>query len=181
MLEREHGPLGGDPVAFRAALAQLPGEAPRPQAVAAVVAMPLVLPPTVLGFYLLLAFGPHGPGGVIASLAGAYTSIVASSTSVSKNVMPRVAATLDVAQISEICGIDSPDTFIRPIYAGNALATVKSADAVKVLTVRTTAFDPVGTQAAAPIDAPTSRCSWSSAAPTKRQPMPQPTTTQDAR
>ena len=57
--------------------------------------------------------------------------------------MPRVAALLDVAQISEITGVEGPDTFVRPIYAGNALATVKSADAVKVITVRTTAFDAV--------------------------------------
>ncbi|MDO9244802.1 MAG: FAD-binding protein, partial [Rhodocyclaceae bacterium] len=66
------------------------------------------------------------------------------ATTFGKNLLPRVAALLDVAQISEICGIESPDTFIRPIYAGKALATVKSADAVKVITVRTTAFDAVG-------------------------------------
>jgi electron transfer flavoprotein alpha subunit len=77
---------------------------------------------------------------VIANASG-YTHILAPATTFGKNLLPRVAALLDVAQISEICGVESPDTFIRPIYAGNALATVKSADAVKVITVRTTAFD----------------------------------------
>jgi electron transfer flavoprotein alpha subunit len=73
--------------------------------------------------------------------AGGYTHILAPATTFGKNLLPRVAALLDVAQISEICGVESPDIFVRPIYAGNALATVKSADAVKVITVRTTAFD----------------------------------------
>jgi electron transfer flavoprotein alpha subunit len=73
-----------------------------------------------------------------------YTHILAPATTFGKNLLPRVAALLDVAQISEICGIEAPDTFIRPIYAGNALATVKSSDPVKVITVRTTAFDPAG-------------------------------------
>ena len=73
-----------------------------------------------------------------------YTHILAPATTFGKNLLPRVAALLDVAQISEICGVESPDTFVRPIYAGNALATVKSADPVKVITVRTTAFDPAG-------------------------------------
>jgi electron transfer flavoprotein alpha subunit len=79
---------------------------------------------------------------VIANAAG-YSHILAPATTFGKNVLPRVAVLLDVAQISEITAVESADTFIRPIYAGNALATVKSIDAVKVITVRTTAFDAV--------------------------------------
>jgi electron transfer flavoprotein alpha subunit len=89
---------------------------------------------------------------VVANAAG-YTHILAPATTFGKNFLPRVAALLDVAQISDIVAIETPDTFVRPIYAGNALATVKSADAVKVLTVRTTAFDAAGTGNSAPIEA----------------------------
>ena len=84
--------------------------------------------------------------------AAGYTHILAPATTFGKNVLPRVAALLDVAQVSEICGVESPDTFVRPIYAGNALATVQSADAVKVITVRTTAFDAVGQGGAAAVE-----------------------------
>ena len=77
---------------------------------------------------------------VVANAAG-YSHILAPATSAGKNVLPRVAALLDVAQISDIVAVEGADTFVRPIYAGNALATVKSADPVKVITVRTTAFD----------------------------------------
>jgi electron transfer flavoprotein alpha subunit len=70
-----------------------------------------------------------------------YAHVVAPATSFGKNVTPRIAAKLDVAQVSDITGIEAPDTFVRPIYAGNAFATVRSADRIKVLTVRTTAFD----------------------------------------
>ena len=80
---------------------------------------------------------------LVVSLAEPYEHILAAATTTGKNVMPRVAALLDCAQISDIIGVESGDTFIRPIYAGNVIATVKSADAKKVITVRTTAFDPV--------------------------------------
>ena len=78
---------------------------------------------------------------LIVSIAGDYSHILAPATTSGKNVMPRVAALLDVAQISEITAIESDDTFVRPIYAGNALETVQSSDATKVITVRGTAFD----------------------------------------
>lgn len=78
---------------------------------------------------------------LVANEAAGYSHILAPGTSHGKNVAPRVAALLDVAQISDVTSIESADTFVRPIYAGNAMATVKSADTVKVLTVRTTAFE----------------------------------------
>ncbi|MFA5122620.1 MAG: electron transfer flavoprotein subunit alpha/FixB family protein, partial [Zavarzinia sp.] len=90
---------------------------------------------------------------LIVSLSGAYDYIVAPATTSGKNVTPRVAALLDVAQISEIVKVVSADTFVRPIYAGNALATVQSADAKKVITVRTTAFPAVGMTGSAAIEA----------------------------
>jgi electron transfer flavoprotein alpha subunit len=77
----------------------------------------------------------------VLALAGAYSHILFPSTANGRNAAPRVAAKLDVAQISDITKVDSPDTFERPIYAGNAIAIVQSADAVKVITVRTTGFD----------------------------------------
>jgi electron transfer flavoprotein alpha subunit len=77
----------------------------------------------------------------VLTIASGYSHILAPATAYGKNILPRVAAKLDVAQISEITKIDSPDTFERPIYAGNAIATVQSTDAVKVITVRTTGFD----------------------------------------
>jgi electron transfer flavoprotein alpha subunit len=80
-------------------------------------------------------------GALIVTLAKDYSHVLAPSTSSGKNVMPRVAALLDVAQVSDIVKVESPDTFVRPIYAGNALATVQSSDAIKVITVRTTGFD----------------------------------------
>ncbi len=78
---------------------------------------------------------------LLVSLAEPYEHLLAAATTTGKNVMPRVAALLDVAQISDIIGIESADTFVRPIYAGNVIATVRSSDAKKVITVRTTAYD----------------------------------------
>ena len=78
---------------------------------------------------------------VILSIAKNYSHILAPATTFGKNVMPRVAVKLDVAQISDVINIESEDTFIRPIYAGNALATVKSNDTKKVITIRPTSFD----------------------------------------
>ncbi|HKR46556.1 MAG TPA: electron transfer flavoprotein subunit alpha/FixB family protein [Paraburkholderia sp.] len=80
---------------------------------------------------------------LVQNAAKNYTHILAPATAAGKNVTPRIAAKLDVAQISDITAVDSPDTFERPIYAGNAIATVQSFDPVKVITVRTTAFDAV--------------------------------------
>jgi electron transfer flavoprotein alpha subunit len=78
---------------------------------------------------------------LLVELAGDYSHVLAPSTTSGKNIMPRVAALLDVAQISDILAVEAADTFVRPIYAGNALATVKSSDAIKVITVRGTAFE----------------------------------------
>jgi electron transfer flavoprotein alpha subunit len=83
---------------------------------------------------------------LIVKLASDYTHVLAPATTSGKNIMPRVAALLDTQQISEIVAVSSDDTFDRPIYAGNAIATVQSADPVKVMTVRATAFDPVAAE-----------------------------------
>ncbi len=83
---------------------------------------------------------------LITGLAGDYTHILSASTASGKNVMPRVAALLDCQPISDISGIVDADIFIRPIYAGNALATVKSSDAKKIITVRAASFDPVAAE-----------------------------------
>jgi electron transfer flavoprotein alpha subunit len=80
---------------------------------------------------------------LLVSVAKHYTHLLAPATSNGKNIMPRAAALLDVQPISEIVAVESADTFVRPIYAGNALATVKSKDSIKVITVRTTGFDAV--------------------------------------
>ena len=90
---------------------------------------------------------------LVHSIAANYSHVVTAATTTGKNVMPRVAALLDVEQISEIISVESPDTFKRPIYAGNAIATVQTSDNVKVLTVRGTAFDPCAADGSAPIDA----------------------------
>jgi electron transfer flavoprotein alpha subunit len=90
---------------------------------------------------------------LLVGLAKNYSHLLAPATSNGKNVMPRVAALLDVQQISDIIAVEGADTFVRPIYAGNALATVKSKDAIKVITVRTTAFDAVSLGNSSPVEA----------------------------
>ncbi len=99
--------------------------------------------------------GAENLAALVVNLAkdGAYSHVLAPATTFGKNVLPRVAALLDVAQLSDIVAVDGPDTFVRPIYAGNALATVKSSDAVKVITVRTTAFDAAEEGGCAPVEA----------------------------
>jgi electron transfer flavoprotein alpha subunit len=90
-----------------------------------------------------LAHGlPENLAPLIADLGASYEYLIAAATSMGKSVMPRVAALLDVQQLSEIMSVEGPDTFTRPIYAGNAIATVQTADKIKVITVRGTAFDP---------------------------------------
>ncbi|MFM0174793.1 FAD-binding protein [Paraburkholderia sediminicola] len=102
---------------------------------------------------VLLADAPQLEAGLaenieatVVNIAKDYTHILAPATAYGKNITPRIAAKLDVAQISDITAVDSPDTFERPIYAGNAIATVQSADPIKVITVRTTGFDPVAAE-----------------------------------
>ena len=91
---------------------------------------------------------------LIAQLAAGYSHVLAPATTSGKNYMPRAAALLDVAQISEISAIESADTFVRPIYAGNALATVQSSDAIKIITVRGTGFEAAASEGgSAPIEA----------------------------
>ena len=83
---------------------------------------------------------------LLVSMAGHHDHLFAASTAIGKNVMPRVAALLDVQPISDIAAVEGPDTFVRPIYAGNAMATVQSADPKKVITVRAASFDPVAAE-----------------------------------
>jgi len=92
---------------------------------------------------------------LVVSLAGGFTHVVAPATAAAKNLLPRVAALLDVMVISDVIGVVDADTFARPIYAGNAIQTVRSSDAIKVSTVRTTAFAAAGTGGPAPIEAAT--------------------------
>ncbi|MDL4864220.1 FAD-binding protein, partial [Halomonas elongata] len=92
-------------------------------------------------------------GELLVSLADDYSHVLAAASTTGKNVMPRLAALKDVSQISEIIAVESADTFKRPIYAGNAIATVQSEDALKVITVRATAFDAVGESGSAGVEA----------------------------
>jgi electron transfer flavoprotein alpha subunit len=95
---------------------------------------------------------PENYAALVVPMAKDYSHVVASASAFGKNCMPRIAALLDVAQISEISAVESPDTFVRPIYAGNAFATVQSADPIKVVTVRATGFDPAAATGSAPVE-----------------------------
>jgi electron transfer flavoprotein alpha subunit len=109
---------------------------------------------------VLVADAPHLASPTAENLAatalsllpGDYSHVVIAATNFGKNVAPRIAAKLDVAQVSEVTSIESADTFVRPIYAGNAFATVQSKDPVKVLTVRTTAFESAAGGGSAPVE-----------------------------
>ena len=92
-------------------------------------------------------------GELVAEIGASYTHILAAATTTGKDFLPRAAALLDVNMISEVMGVESADTFVRPIYAGNAIATVQTSDAIKVLTVRGTAFDAATTEGSATIEA----------------------------
>ena len=92
-------------------------------------------------------------GALLVELADGYSHVLASASTTGKNVLPRLAALKDVSQLSDVLGVESADTFLRPIYAGNAIATVKSDDVLKVITVRTTGFDAVGESGSATIEA----------------------------
>ncbi|MBK7661022.1 MAG: electron transfer flavoprotein subunit alpha/FixB family protein [Betaproteobacteria bacterium] len=109
---------------------------------------------------VLVADAPHYAAGLpenlaalVVPLAKGCSHVVANAGASGKSFMPRVAALLDVAQVSEIVAVESPDTFVRPIYAGNAFATVQSADAIKVVTVRATGFEEAAATGAAPVEA----------------------------
>jgi electron transfer flavoprotein alpha subunit len=102
---------------------------------------------------VLLADAPQFADGLaesvaeqIVALAGAYSHVFGAATAYGKNILPRAAALLDVAQVSDIISVESPDTFTRPIYAGNAIATVQSGDKVKVVTARPTNFEPAAAE-----------------------------------
>lgn len=109
------------------------------QAAAQIAGVAKVLHADDAGFAHALA---ENVAAQVLAVASSYSHVLFAATASGKNIAPRVAAKLDVAQISDISKVDAPDTFERPIYAGNAIATVQSSDAVKVITVRTTGFDP---------------------------------------
>ncbi len=141
--------LGGDV----AVLVAGSGAAAAAQAAAAVAGVARVLVADSAAFAEQSAENLAAQVVAVVQAAGASIShVLAPASTFGKNVLPRVAALLDVAQISDIVAVESADTFVRPIYAGNALATVKSADAVKVITVRTTAFEAAGAGGSAAVE-----------------------------
>jgi electron transfer flavoprotein alpha subunit len=95
---------------------------------------------------------PENVADLVVELSADYTHVFAAATTTGKNFMPRVAALLDVAQISDIIKVESSDTFVRPIYAGNAIATVQSSDVKKIVTVRAAAFDAAGNEGSASVE-----------------------------
>ncbi len=113
------------------------------QAAAKIVGVAKIIHADAEGFAQGLA---ENVAAQVLAIAGSYSHILFPATAGGKNVAPRVAAKLDVAQISDITKVEAADTFERPIYAGNAIATVQSSDAVKVVTVRTTGFDPAAAE-----------------------------------
>jgi electron transfer flavoprotein alpha subunit len=151
--EHENGALAGATLNTVAAAAQIGGEvqvlvagqgvSAVAQAAAKVAGVSKVLVADSAAYAHQL---PENVAPLIVSLASGYSHVLAPATTNGKNFLPRVAALLDVDQISEIISVQSADTFTRPIYAGNAIATVQSSAAVKVITVRTTGFDPVAAE-----------------------------------
>ena len=97
--------------------------------------------------------GPEALSTLLVGLANDYEAVLAPATAAGKSVMPRVAALLDVMQVSDVIEVVSPDTFKRPIYAGNAIETLRSADRIKILTIRTSAFAPAENGGSAPVEA----------------------------
>ncbi len=136
--------VGSDVEAAALAAAKLPGLAK-------------LLKADAEGFAHMLA---EPTAALLVKLAPGYSHLLAAATAVGKNVMPRVAALLDVQPISDISGVVDADTFIRPIYAGNALATVKSVDAKKVITVRAASFDPVASEGGTAAIEPAPAIDW---------------------
>ncbi len=103
--------------------------------------------------YLAAPTAENVAATALSLLPGGYTHVLLAATGYGKNIAPRIAAKLDVAQVSDVTAIESADTFVRPIYAGNAFATVQSKDSVKVVTVRTTGFDAAAPTGSAPVEA----------------------------
>jgi electron transfer flavoprotein alpha subunit len=160
--EHDNASIKGATLNTITAAAQLGGEvhllvaghnaAPAAQAASQIAGVAKVLHADAPGFEHGLA---ENVAAQVLALAEGHSHIVFPATAAGKNVAPRVAASLDVAQVSDVIKVLASDTFDRPIYAGNAIATVQCADAVKVLTIRTTAFDAAASGGSAPIESVT--------------------------